>query len=775
MFGFRAAWVAVVVGSGCLRGAAMKEANESGKVVSLSQRQEPAERIGDLLGAVRAIAGRRLQVLLGNMFEHVDDALFDLAEKAENNAAQMHYFDGMREVRKRRPLVERTYLTQVSRELTGLSVRPAPAAPAGPSPTGPVELSLVAENELEESLAITSMIAKNESRLARDLFAVNQRLSVICGGLKIDDATNPVAPAALSQAFRQAMRELSAEMRVKLIIYKLFDRYVLSALEELYQEINTELVRAGVLPQLRHEVARGETPPDTDTGATTAPADAAPEIDPEAALASELLHTVRALFSTRRAQAGAVGIAAAPGSGPMVAVPTANELLGALSVLQSQLASGPMPSMQSVDPVALGREVVQLKEHLLGQLGALRGERPSQVSAIDEDTIDLVGMLFEFILADNTLPAGMQVMLSRLQIPYLKAAILDRRLFAHRQHPARRLLDGLAELAKGWSEESDRDHRVHDKIKSIVERLLHEFDDDMSLFERLGAELQAFHEQSRKRAELAEQRVAESARGREKLELARRRAAREILDRIGSQSLPPLLHGVLARAWANHLVLTILRQGEDSPAFAEALRFVNEFIASARPVHSAEDRRALLRMLGGIERALRRGLANVAFQENDIERLLGQLHTYYRQQLGEAVPEPGPEDAALPIPESIQPILETDAVEHEPEPGQAAPATDSNEIEQVEQLKSGTWLEFCPTGDAVTRAKLSWISPMSGRYLFVNRRGLKVGDYAPHELAAALAAGSARILSSQPLFDRAMGAIVDRLSQAAASGTDEIA
>src|SRR5690242_9303400 len=247
----------------------MKEANEPNKVVSLSQRQEPTERVGDLLGAVRTIAGRRLQILLGNMFEHVDDALFDLAEKAENNAAQMHYFDGMREVRKRRPMIERSYLAQVSRELTGLGTHPAPA-PVASMPSGPVELSLVAENELEESLAITSMVSKNDARLARDLFAVNQRLSVICGGLKIDETTNPVAPAALSQAFRQAMRELAADMRVKLIIYKLFDRYVLSALEELYQEINTELVRAGVLPQLRHEVVRGEAPAAGTTGAAAA-------------------------------------------------------------------------------------------------------------------------------------------------------------------------------------------------------------------------------------------------------------------------------------------------------------------------------------------------------------------------------------------------------------------------------------------------------------------------------------------------------------------------
>jgi hypothetical protein len=65
----------------------------------------------------------------------------------------------------------------------------------------------------------------------------------------------------------------------------------------------------------------------------------------------------------------------------------------------------------------------------------------------------------------------------------------------------------------------------------------------------------------------------------------------------------------------------------------------------------------------------------------------------------------------------------------------------------------------------MARAKLSWISPMSGRYLFVNRRGLKVGDYAPQELAALLANGSARVLPASALFDRAMNAIVGRLSE----------
>ena len=740
----------------------MNEASDPSRVINLSQRLDPAsERVGELLGAVRNIASKRLQQWVGNAFEHVDDALFDLAEKAENNAAQMHYFDGMREVRKRRPAVERSFLGAISRHIGELA---HPQQSSGSSmPFGTVELTLVADNELEESLAITSMIGKNESRLSRDLFAVNQRLSVICGGRKVEDASNPVAPAILAQAFRQALHELSADMRVKLIIYKLFDRYVLSSLEELYQEINTELVRAGVLPQLRHEVLRGDAKP-AGAVAGQAPDEAASDIP------SDLLQTLHALFSARRGPAagGGVGMHALP-SGPL---PSANELLGALSVLQSQIASaGPLPYAQPDDAAALSREVLQLKGQLLTQIGALRGEKPSHVATIDEDTIDLVGMLFEFILEDRNLPAAMQVMLARLQIPYLKAAILDRKLFAHRQHPARRLLDCLAEQAKSWSEESDRDRRLHDKVKSIVDQLLHDFDDDMGVFERLLVDLQQFQDVNKRRSELAEQRVAESTRGREKLEQARRRAAREILDRIGEHKLPPLVHGVLARAWANHLVLTLLRQGESSPEFKSALRFVDDFIASTRPVATPENRQVLRQMLPGIERALRQGLANVAFQEQDIERLLGQLHTYYRQQLGETleateVAAVDEDPAMLAIPDSIQPVIDHDATPQDSVEEDIVEAPlDSPEWHQVQALQPGTWLEFCLPDEPMTRAKLSWISPMSGRYLFVNRRGLKVADYSPQELTALLANGQARMLAANALFDRAMSAIVDKLSQ----------
>ncbi|GAP64985.1 hypothetical protein MBSD_n0273 [Mizugakiibacter sediminis] len=744
------------------------------KVVDLGQRQDPRnERLGDLLLSVRGIALKRLQALVGTLFDNVDDALFDLAEKAENNAAQTQYFDGMREVRKKRPLVERLFVEQVTRGIgdfaTGRSRAPRPADTPS-SGTAAAELSLVDDSELEESLAITSMVGKAESRLARALFAVNQRLSVISGGNKVEDATNPIGPAMLGQALRGAMRELAVEVRVKLIIYKLFDRYVMGGLDALYDEVNAELVRSGVLPQLRHGVqhrpgmpAAGQ--PEAAAGAAHAAGGEA-YLQESADLQAELFQTVTALLAARR---GMVRGGAAQSYGGAASLSPA-ELLGALTLLQSQTATLPLPANLPAEAYQSELSAVQhLKDQLMGQIAQLSGEAKARVSGADEDTIDLVGMLFEYILQDRNLPAQMQVLLARLQIPYLKVAILDRKLFAHKTHPARRLLDALADAAKGWSEESDRDHRLLDKVRSTVEALLRDFDDDLDIFPRLLADFQTFNEAHRRRAELAEQRAAEATRGREKLQEARRRAAREILSRIEGRDLPALIHGVLTRPWANYLVLTLLRQGEGSQEFRSALQFVDDFVASAAPMPDEEARNRLRALLPQIEKALRHGLATVAFHENDVKRLMAELSAFYRRQLGLAAegdaPDAGAAQAqAVPIPDSVEPItaIEEDTTEL------AEPRGDAPALRAARELKVGTWLELTDEQGVRERAKLSWISPISGRYLFVNRRGLKVADKTAQQIAAEIEAGTAVVLEEVPLFDRALDAIVERLRQAQA-------
>ncbi|MEP7044535.1 MAG: DUF1631 domain-containing protein [Dokdonella sp.] len=788
----------------------MTAAKDNPNVVELQQRQSVAggaDRLGDLLKLVRGISLKRINGLVGTLFENVDDALFDLAERAGSNAIQTEYFDGMREVRKKRQLVERLFQEQATKAFGDFAEGKLKAAKPEVAPQAiNAGLSLVDDLELEESLAVTSMVAKAENRLSRALYQVNQRLAVISGGGKVEDASNPIGPAALGNAFRNAIREFEVNIQVKLIIYKLFDRYVMAGLEPVYDEVNVELIRAGVLPQIRHMLPQGDRSRASGGGSghhdTHGASDIAPGesggsqggyYDPAAAgLQAEIYSTLRSLLASRHGDSGssyasATGERGGAGMGLPGLSPT--DLLSALTILQNQS----MAVQAKADSVSDAAEAVQqIKRELLDQVSKLSDDaRERRVSTADEDTIDLVGMLFEYILQDRNLPAQMQALLGRLQIPYLKVAIVDKHLFAQKSHPARRLLDALAEAGKSWSEESDRDHRLYDRIKTSVETVLRDFDDDVGVFEREFAAFGDFMGQHHKRAELAEQRAAEATRGREKLQEARRTAAREILKRIDERNLPPVVHTVLSRPWANYLVLTLLRQGEESDEWKNALRFADEFVWSAQPKTTESENTRLRALLPQLEKALRHGLATVAYHDSDVRQLMQELAQFYRRLLdgqkietktakeviaGNATPSTvavegatGADATQVGAPTTTanqSPVEEVVLSSGEAQAPAEIAAEDDEFVRAVRDLKVGSWIEFVDENDNRERAKLSWISPISSKYLFVNRRGLKVCDKTVAGLAVELRRGSAIVLEEVPLFDRALDAIVARLRSA---------
>lgn len=760
------------------------QASPDKKVVDIGSRAPVAEtgHVGGLLVTIREMAVTATGQLAGTLLDNIDDTLFDLAEKAESNAGQTEFFDGMRETRKRRPRIERLFAEYVAAGFADFAAgRPLHNSDAQRVISGSGELSLVDDRELEESLAVSSMVAKADGRLSAALAALNQRMSVLNGGRNVGNSNNPLAPNALTEAFREALAELAdVNIRVRLIILKMFERYVLKGLDTLYHDVNVRLVQAGVLPQLRHPAAARRSASATSAGRGV-PADstvAATESiargdDTPDDLHVELMQRLTSLLAARRQ----VGPAGPPGhsshSGGIASL-TPAELLGALTLLQGEAKPLP-PEPVATDSTSAVSMVQHLKDELMVQIQKLSGQTKANVSGSDEDTIDLVGMLFEYILQDHTIPAPMQVLLTRLQIPYLKVAILDRRMFAHASHPARRLLDQLADAAKGWSDESDRDHRLYDKIKSVVEALLKDFDDDTEVFNRQLDEFAQFIEQNRKRADLAESRATEAARGRERLQDARRRAAREILARINGRNLPTLLRGVLTRPWANYLVLVVLREGVDSPEFRAAVHFVDDFIATADAPGDDAARAQYRNALASLERHLRTGLATVAFQEPDIDRLLAELWKFWHRQLGEVAPvapaaQPEPEpavviEAVLGTNTAAQPAITDGApdVDEDFDPDDMSVNIDATSLQAVRELKIGAWIEFVDDTGGRERAKLSWISPISGKYLFVNRRGLKVVDRTALELATEVHKQRALILEEVPLFDRALDAIVDRL------------
>jgi hypothetical protein len=72
-------------------------------------RRESAGSALQIVGRCRNVTTAYVERCLKEMLDNTDDALFKLAEQAEDNRSQSEYFDAMREVRRRRSTIESEY------------------------------------------------------------------------------------------------------------------------------------------------------------------------------------------------------------------------------------------------------------------------------------------------------------------------------------------------------------------------------------------------------------------------------------------------------------------------------------------------------------------------------------------------------------------------------------------------------------------------------------------------------------------------------------------
>ena len=158
------------------------------------------EAVQRLLTSLGELLRARLTPALKALFDAADDSLFEMAEHCTDGMRQQAFFNGMRECRRQRGHLERATLARLIDRLQ--ETRDAPR------PTGADALSLVPEEELEETVAVSGMIERAESSNARALHALTQRFGFLLGDVQLSEANLPVGPARISKAFANACEPL---------------------------------------------------------------------------------------------------------------------------------------------------------------------------------------------------------------------------------------------------------------------------------------------------------------------------------------------------------------------------------------------------------------------------------------------------------------------------------------------------------------------------------------------------------------------------------------
>ncbi|MCP4237116.1 MAG: DUF1631 domain-containing protein, partial [Aestuariibacter sp.] len=439
--------------------------------------------------AVSKYALNGLSDLIRVLMENIDDALFELAEKAQNDNERNLYFEAMREIRIKRSLLQQGFDQAMENCFETVSRSQVHSA-ATPQETD--ELSLVELRDIEDSIAIDNMISKARPGFEDELFAVLERLKAVLPQTEIDEDTNPFDPRAICQSFHKASEILDTGIQIKLIFYKLFDKYVISNLGHFYGEMNQFFIDKGILPGLKASDERLKQSTKFMTNrmkksgrqSTVSALDESMHSTGDATTDGGLLSALQQVMST---DAAAQNPSSAPEAGSgLVSSDGRGANISILPMAQNDAYMSELTNLQMLAPEkqpALNANPDNVHQEMRQKLVAFNQQSDHQTNDADNQIIDIVSMLFDFFLEDSALPDPTKVLIGRLQIPILKAAIIDNNFFNHKKHPARQLLDCMSKISLGWGEDSAMEAKLTGKMESVVNYVLEEFDQDISVFE----------------------------------------------------------------------------------------------------------------------------------------------------------------------------------------------------------------------------------------------------------------------------------------------------
>ena len=576
-----------------------------------------------LLGAIVPLCRQWLEPALKQCLEHFDQELYRQAERSRSHLEQQRCFDSRAVMQQQHA----AFMQDCADKLrTGFARLGEPGDEAAAEPTALQPLQLLDPREHELNSALDKLAARGEARHAPLLNELAYRFAVLVGAPPLEGAALPIAPAGLAQALRSAGATLDLPTEHQLLLLQAFEQMVVATAGSLYETVNAQLRNDGLLPQLRpyapprpapapRTAPAGEQPPDSAANAAAAPesAGAAPAPAP-----ITVLETLRDLLAQRRAGTGgsaAVGRAASP-----------DELQIALTAVQQHLAQVTDQASREL------RSAQRLRDELLLQLNAGKpaGAVPTRLSAEQDDTVELVAMLFEQIGRQLHQGPHARSVLGNLQLPVLRLAVNDRGFFEQHEHPARRLLAAVAEAANDWLDgpDGDADQQLTDRLQHLVARAQQE-PPSAGLYTSLLADIEHHLAQLNRRAQAAERRHVEAMKGREKLDLARRRASDLLAERFATHPPRGLLRALLDRAWADVLSLALLQHGENSPEFAQRLRVTDQLLGR-RPVDDA----------GRLQREVQEALQQIGMDAEEASQVAQRL-------IGKGADEPA---AATPTP-----------------------------------------------------------------------------------------------------------------------------
>lgn len=690
---------------------------------------------------------------------------------------------------------------------------------------------------------------------------LDERIGFLLGRDEIDESFSPFSPDALAHAIQKSFDQLASEHAVRLEVLRIFESLVAQGFNRAYQTVNVYLVERNVLPDIanyrRERLARkkfGTTIlPAPLPEHTAAPPEAPLRRDlPSATLpranatlpnAGVLTNHAEGFADTRQAQGPASENAAMPNRSQGVridtrkAAPAANfgEWINVdrradslIDVFGRYRASRPKPYAEKeygTPDTFWSSNVASALQHLtvlvptspvvaavmsgvvtvpLSDLNLLHQVRDNArrmgVPRNDELLIDLAAVMFDKLLQDKQVPERIRRLMARLQVPWLRAVLMDATLFSQRQHPARRLLDAIARSAIGWNEANDPDGSYYQLIFEVVANVEAAFNADgrnadLAVFDEQLLKVEAFMADEAARQLRRYDRAQALLIDIEQREIASAQAEHQLREALAPLAIDSVISGFILGPWRQVMVEAVVA---NAPTTTRDMLFTAlvDLVWSIQPKVGFDERTKLVEILPDLIKRLRAGLvttghdhdqttffshlvrmhsAAVKFgtrtltQEQNFQRFVSKI----RKVRLDTYTLPG--DAAFEIPVQVvaRSIAETRlAISLASTPlepparvlERPARLTPEYLDRTVGQMQRGRWVELVQ-GTTSRMMRVRWVSPSRSLYLLTDRSGKDALCFTPDMLRTYVAEGLLGLLDPKDMSDRAINAIHDMVSK----------
>jgi Protein of unknown function (DUF1631) len=539
----------------------------------------------------------------------------------------------------------------------------APASVAAVPPSAPTDwasLSLVEDKEVEAQISAERFGMEISHACEWELRELDGYVATLLGEAGGERDRNPLRPDLVGHALLRGIETVSDRADVRKVLSSELSRSLASLLRSTYADILTELRGSGVQPmrlavrQRAAGAADSEQHSGRDAGAQAR--------DPRADDGSVSgvggrgfgVSTRSGGVSSARMGGGLAGPRAG-GQGRSGALQaTLGEVDPALMNLIRQLAHsdviGDPSGFDAAAVMAASRQSAAVGRHDAAAGPGDSGPMPANVilahrealrrastTSVDHMVIDVIGFMFDQILADPKVPPQMARQIARLQLPVLRAALGDPSFFSSRRHPVRRFVNRIASLGAAFEDFEEQTARsLLAKVRALVQDVVEGEFDQIEIYEHKLAALEAFTaEQSRSAGSASAEAATLLAEKEDQLRL-RQLYAQRLAGDLKDVVAPPFMRDFLSGVWSQVLLRAAQQDGPDRPngPLTQRLRGVgSELFLSVLPKATPAHRKAFLAELPKLMQDLTEGMNLIGWPEDSRRAFFGQLMPAHAEAL----------------------------------------------------------------------------------------------------------------------------------------------